>query len=99
MDPENASVAKQDANDFKWINFPWKIQIFVKYFTGWNMNIYNQIPVELILLIKVFTFGTDTYLQDRMMIYEMSSEPTSLDYSTPRNPFYVKKRKRRRRMN
>eukprot|EP00483_Globobulimina_turgida_P005637 UN05647 len=53
MDPNNIKVLNHNANDFKFINFPWKVDIFVTHFIGYDMHFYNEIPSELIWLIKI----------------------------------------------
>ena len=98
MDP---SIHNDDnVNDFRFINFPWKIDIFIKHFINFDMDIYGQIPQDLISLLRVFTFGNDEYIRKQLTAFESNmheDQPPRRYGTTERNPFYRKKRKRRAR--
>ena len=51
-----------NVNDYKFINFPWKINAFIKYFLDYDMSLHDKIPVDLIKLLESFTYGDEEYL-------------------------------------
>ena len=82
---------KYNAKDCKWINFPWKMNIFIKDFIDYDMGMYNRISQDLVLLLKVFTFGSDEYLRDQRTRLEENLKGVgrrSNKRSSTDNPFW-----------
>ena len=55
----------------KWINFPWKINIFCKYWTKYDDKIVDNIGEDILSLIGAFAFGNNHYLQTQLTAFKM----------------------------
>ena len=90
MDPDDEDVANHNGNYFKWINFPWKMDVFIKYFINFDMNMYDKISEDLIVLLKIFTFGDEKYIRRQLTDLEENVKlfKERIDFGTDENPFY-----------
>ena len=59
MDP-NCHIYK--ANRMKWINWPWKLDTFIKYFVEYDMELYEKMTMDIKSTLKQFTFGSEEFL-------------------------------------
>merc|ERR1712062_172053 len=61
LDPDEDAAPKQ--SDCKWYNYPWKTDVFVRYLSDRNPNVYEGV----IEMIAVFTFGTAQYRRSELL--------------------------------
>ena len=66
LNPDKDEISTKDPDEYKWINFPWKMNAFIKYFVGYDVEIMRKISQDLVLLLVAFTFGNEEYIANQM---------------------------------
>ena len=65
LNPENKEF-KDWCKDWKWINFPAKVDVFIKYWLDFDEKITNKISSDIIRFITQIAFGDDKYQREQI---------------------------------
>lgn len=73
INDEIEKVRDYNVEDYKWVNFPWKIDVICRSFVDYEERLMDNIPQLIIDLISVFSYGDEEYKRKQLTQFRINA--------------------------